>query len=60
MIKTISIIDQVGLENLNLSMIGKLLELFNPILIKIYYFYQHYQSLYGLLSINIKNFYFIH
>ena len=26
---------------------------------KIYYFYQHYQSLYGLMSKNIKNIHFI-
>ena len=32
---------------------------FQPDFDKIYYFYQHYQSLYGLMSKNIKNIQFI-
>ena len=32
---------------------------FQPDFDKIYYFYQHYQSLYGLMSKNIKNIHFI-
>ena len=32
---------------------------FQPNFDKIYYFYQHYQSLYGLMSENIKNIQFI-
>ena len=31
---------------------------FQPDFDKIYYFYQHYQSLYGLMSKNIKNIHF--
>ena len=40
-------------------MIGWFLGHFNQNLIKLHYFYQHYQSLYGLMSENIKNFEFV-
>ena len=36
-----------------------IIRIFQPDFDKIYYFYQHYQSLYGLMSKNIKNIHFI-